>query len=192
MNSNTGYMNIQPQHMMKDALLIKKFKEDDVTEPHTPYFIRPKASGDFTIVQDNTTLYAATEGSVSCATTKDTYDFIGNYSAKTLDPTENVAFYIVNESGALARVAKTISKDLAANRWYMKKQPKSISAALDVHDKMSIIVLGEDDVTGIEGISLSPALSTRESVTYNLQGQKVNVGTFKGIAIKGGKKFIVK
>ncbi len=192
MVSTKGSGGEKPEEDGLNVTVIKKFKEGDVTEPHTPYFIRPKASGDFTIVQDNTTLYAATEGSVSCATTKDTYDFIGNYSAKTLDPTENVAFYIVNESGALARVAKNTSKDLAANRWYMKKQPKSISAALDVHDKMSIIVLGEDDVTGIEGISLSPALSTREGVTYNLQGQRVNVGTFKGIAIKGGKKFIVK
>ncbi len=60
------------------------------------------------------------------------------------------------------------------------------------------------DVSGIREISLTPALSSREGVTYNLQGQRVNgqflrsvdaqaslqAETQKGIIIIGNKKYI--
>ncbi len=42
--------------------------------------------------------------------------------------------------------------------------------------------------TGIEDVSLSPALSTREEAIYNLQGVKVN-GNYRGLIIREGKKF---
>ncbi len=173
--------------------VIKKFIEGDQTEPHTPYFIRPKATGDFEFTQEKTTVYAAKEGMVDCSTTKDKYEFIGNYSAKTLSPTTGIAFYVLGTSGGLKPVAKTADYDLAANRWYMQKKSKSGTVALDADEKMSVIVLGEDDTTGIEGIEASPKSSPEGKDLYNLQGQRVNTfNGYRGMVVKGGKKFIVK
>ncbi len=45
--------------------------------------------------------------------------------------------------------------------------------------------------TGIEDVSLSPAISTREGAIYNLQGMKVN-RNYRGLIIREGKKFLVK
>ncbi|MCQ2113622.1 MAG: leucine-rich repeat domain-containing protein [Bacteroidaceae bacterium] len=176
----------------KDVMNVRALDEtDEPTLPHTPYIIIPYTE-DFSIIQDNTTVEAkpSKAGSVQCATTKDTYDIIGSYTGETL--TLGTDFILTTKT--LAPVNED-TKTLAANRWYMRKTSKMGEklSSLSASDKMDIIIIGESDVTGIEGISLSPALSTREGVTYNLQGQRVgSVNGYRGIVIKGGKKYIIK
>ena len=49
-----------------------------------------------------------------------------------------------------------------------------------------------DDPTGIKGVGLTPALSTREGVTYNLMGQKINSVKKGDIFILKGNKYLKK
>ena len=54
---------------------------------------------------------------------------------------------------------------------------------------MISIIFNDDMTTGIG--NLTPAISKGEGVAYNLAGQRVANG-YKGLAIKNGKKYIIK
>lgn len=178
----------------KDVVNIKGMKSGEATLPHTAYFIRLKdnaESNTLNFEQEETVVGASFDrykNTLQCATTKDTYDFIGSFSGETL----TVGTDFILTTAKLLPVDED-TKTLAPNRWYMKKTSKTGEQPVGVDLKeMKIVVIG-GDATGIEGVSLTPALSTREGVTYNLQGQRVgSVNGYRGIVIKGGKKFIVK
>lgn len=174
----------------KDVLNIRAMEVGETTEFHTPYIIMPKVT-DFSFAQLNTIAHGvpAVQDTMKCSTTKDIYNFAGNYEGEiTLEAGKGN--YILGPT-SLEPVSTT--KTLVPNRWYMKKVSKKGEQPVGVDLKeMKIVVVG-GDVTGIEGVSLTPALSTREGVTYNLQGQRVSsFNGYRGVVIKGGKKFIVK
>ncbi|MDO4820141.1 MAG: leucine-rich repeat domain-containing protein, partial [Prevotella sp.] len=54
------------------------------------------------------------------------------------------------------------------------------------------IIVDDIDPTGIEEIGLTPALSTREGVTYDLQGRHVEHMKQGNVYIRNGRKFIAK
>ncbi len=176
----------------KDVMNVRALDEtDEPTLPHTPYIIIPYTE-DFSIIQDNTTVEAkpSKAGSVQCATTKDTYDFIGSYAGETL----TVGTDFILTTTKLLPVDED-TKTLAANRWYMRKTSKMGEklSSLSASDKMDIIIIGESDVTGIEDLDVdaNDNLNVNKGI-YNLQGQKLNVDGYRGIVIKGGKKYIIK
>ncbi len=174
----------------KDVLNVRAMEEGETTEFHTPYIIMPKVT-DFSFAQLNTIAHGvpAVQDTMKCSTTKDIYNFVGNYEGEiTLEADKGN--YILKAKN-LFPVSTTTT--LAPNRWYMKKVSKKGEQPVGVDLKeMKIVVVG-GDVTGIEGVSLTPALSTREGVTYNLQGQRVSsFNGYRGVVVKGGKKYILK
>ncbi len=176
-----------------DVVVVKALEEGESTKPHTPYFIRSNDGTSLEFTQDNTTLYAATgaqPGHITCATTMDNYDFIGSYTGGTLNQEDGKSIYVL-QNGGLNKV--TAETTLPCNRWKMVKTPTEWNdnyIAPVAKAKMQIITLGEDETTGIEGINDNDNLN--ESV-YNLQGQRVgSYNGYRGIVIKGGKKYILK
>ena len=74
---------------------------------------------------------------------------------------------------------------------HVLKGYKDVYATADVWKNFTIV----DDVDpawGIEEIGLTPAFSTREEVTYNLQGVKVNDVKQGNIYVRNGRKFIAR
>ncbi|MBQ0064122.1 MAG: leucine-rich repeat domain-containing protein [Prevotella sp.] len=67
---------------------------------------------------------------------------------------------------------------------------KNVYASADVWKNFTIV--DDIDPTGIEEIGLTPALSTRDGATYNLQGKRVERMKQGNVYIKSGKKFIAK
>ncbi len=182
-----------------DVVVVKTLEEGESTKPHTPYFIRSNDGIDLEFTQDNTTVYAATgvlppQGYITCATTMDSYDFIGSYVVSSLTPEGNE--YVL-QNGGLNKV--TEAAELPCNRWKMVKTPTKWNdsyVAPVSQAKMLIVTLGEDETTGIEGLDLNDNdndnLNLNESV-YNLQGQRVgSFNGYRGIVIKGGKKYFLK
>ena len=178
-----------------NVVVVKTLEEGESTKPHTPYFIRSEAGTDLEFTQENTTLYAATNaqpGHITCATTMDSYDFIGSYTGEELTPQAGSLIYIMQNGGLKNQTA---SVTLPCNRWKMVKTPTEWNdsyVAPVPQAKMLIVTLGEDETTGIEGLNLNENENHNKAV-YNLQGQRVgSFNGYRGIVIKGGKKFIVK
>lgn len=162
------------------------------TKPNTPYFIRPKKSG--TLQCDLTgvsVVLPSPYNTITCSTTKDTYEFTGNYES-SLRPSAS-KWYYMNDN----LLVSTTSENIAPQRWYMTRTAKS-GATQDqgsAKSSLRIFVLGEDsEATEILNAELDAPQSSRGSI-YSLSG--INVGTDRtslpaGIYIQGGKKFVVK
>ncbi|MBQ0085192.1 MAG: leucine-rich repeat protein [Prevotella sp.] len=180
-----------------NVVVVKTLVEGETTNPHTPYFIRTKTDTNFEFEQEHTTLYAATNAKpehIDCSTITDKYNFIGNYTGVTMTPEAGKSIYVL-QGGALHKV--TSETDLHCNRWQMVKTPRSWTetpVGIDSQAKMQIVTLGEDDTTGIEGIEASPKSSPEgKDFMFNLQGQRVSsFNGYRGVVIKGGKKYIMK
>lgn len=177
----------------KDVTVVRKMSAEETTIAHTPYFIRAKASGDFTFTQENTLLKAApqTPSIIDCSTTKDKYEFIGSYSGETLNPASG-DFYILDAEGALTKISEETT--LPFNRWYMKKTSRQIQPiGANLSPLMPILTIGEDDTTGI--IGLDEVKTNANGKLYNMMGVAVEAGRASlpaGVYIQHGKKFIVK
>ncbi|MBQ0063205.1 MAG: hypothetical protein KBS94_04135 [Prevotella sp.] len=192
MVSTKGSGSERPEEDGLNVVVVKKFREGDKTEPHTPYFIRAKAIGNFTFTQENTLVKGATTNSIDCSTTKDKYEFIGSYDGETLSPADGV-FYIIDAEGYLTKISEETT--LPCNRWYMKKtsrQQTPVAGAI-LSPMMPILTIGEDDTTGI--IGLDEVKTNANGKLYNMMGVAVEAGRASlpaGVYIQHGKKFIVK
>lgn len=177
----------------KDVTVVRKMSAEETTIAHTPYFIRAKASGDFTFTQENTLVKAApqTPSIIDCSTTKDKYEFIGSYSGETLNPASG-DFYILDAEGALTKISEETT--LPFNRWYMKKTSRQIQPiGANLAPSMPILTIGEDDTTGI--IGLDEVKTNANDKLYNMMGVAVEAGRASlpaGVYLQHGKKFIIK
>ncbi|MDO4801908.1 MAG: BspA family leucine-rich repeat surface protein, partial [Prevotellaceae bacterium] len=177
----------------KDVTVVRKMSAEETTIAHTPYFIRAKASGDFTFTQENTLVKAApqTPSIIDCSTTKDKYEFIGSYSGETLNPTDG-DFYILDAEGALTKISEETT--LHCNRWYMQKTSRQIQPiGANLAPSMPILTIGEDDTTGI--IGLDEVKTNANDKLYNMMGVAVKAGRASlpaGVYLQHGKKFIIK
>ena len=177
----------------KDVTVVRKMSAEETTIAHTPYFIRAKASGDFTFTQENTLLKAApqTSSTIDCSTTKDKYEFIGSYTGETLNPADG-DFYILDAEGALTKISEETT--LHCNRWYMQKTSRQIQPiGANLAPSMPILTIGEDDTTGI--IGLDEVKTNANGKLYNMMGVAVEAGRASlpaGVYLQHGKKFIVK
>lgn len=174
-----------------DVVVARKLSNEAVTKPNTPYFIRPKESG--TLQCDLTgvsVVLPSPYNTITCATTKDTYEFTGNY-ASSLSPSAS-EWYYMNDN-----LLVSTSENIDPQRWYMTRTAKSgvTHDSSSAKSSLRIFVLGEDnEATEILNAELDAPQSSRGSI-YSLSG--VNVGTDRtslpaGIYIQGGKKFVVK
>lgn len=187
-----------------DVVVVKALEEGESTKPHTPYFIRSKAGTDLEFVQEGTDIYPAERlknmqvigaqpGHITCATTMDSYDFIGSYTGETLNQEDGKSIYVL-QNGGLNKV--TAETPLPCNRWKMVKTPTEWNdnyIAPSAKAKMQIITLGEDETTGIIGLDARMNADSTNDAIYTPAGVAVHKQQLTpGLYIQHGKKFIVK
>lgn len=164
-----------------DIVVLKKLKAGDVANHGTAYYIRPKEAGAFQLEMSDVTLYATdATTTLSCATTEDTYEFVGQYAAGK--PASGTWYAL---SGGGFRLGDNESPNLPAMRWYMTKTSKNGSPA-PAPAKLRIMTWGEDDTTGIMDTQTA---RPSDNAIYSLSGVRMNK-LQKGINIINGKKIV--
>ena len=162
------------------------------TVPNKPYLIRAKATGDITINAVDGKVYAApaTNGSVTCYTTKTRYSIYGTYSTVTADA-NNGYWYM---SGGAVNHRTSGSTSVKSNRWYMATEGINDNygnGSSNNAKAIEICVLGEDVPTGI--VNVNENENKNDNSIYTLGGVKVKGGNLPaGIYLKGGKTIVVK
>ena len=170
-----------------DDMLVVARVNSGTTMPNMPYLIRAKSAGTVTINAVDGKVYAATNGSVSCYTTKAEYNIIGLNSSITATPDNN---YYYMSSGTISH-RTTGSTTIKANRWYMTVNSNdSYAAAAGAKATIGIFVIDEDDeVTGVSTVTSAPGASNGK--IYTIEGQEVKGSLRPGLYIRNNRKFIV-
>ena len=119
---NAVHQNDNDEDGVIDETLIEVIKiKSGSTVPNRPYFIRAKTTGVKTISVENTTVYAAEEGSVDCSTTIAKFTFTGNYSTVSYETMSKNNYYTM--VGDQLRFIGEYS-GLKPFRWYMKVESR--------------------------------------------------------------------
>ena len=93
---NAVHQNDNDEDGVIDETLIEVIKiKSGSTVPNRPYLIRAKTTGVKTISVENTTVYAAEEGSVDCSTTIAKFTFTGNYSTVSYETMSKNNYYTI-------------------------------------------------------------------------------------------------
>ena len=174
-----------------DVLVLKKLKQGDTAQHGTPYFIRPKAAGNFSLEYADAHLYSKSEvTTLTCSTTLDNYAFVGQYAVGK--PADGTTWYAINAAGSLQR-GDDSSPDLPAQRWYMTKTSKSGVPAYAPARSMRITTFGEDEFGGTANAIFEVADSHGASPSgiYSLSGVRL-AKPHKGLNIINGKKVMIK
>ena len=149
-----------------------------------------KSATSCSIASADNTAYAASEGSVECATTKKAYTVTGKYT-----PTEIVANdgqYYVSTKGSLSHLTKG-SLTMRPYRWVMTSADSGEgydSTESLSKDSYRIVVIGEniDEATAISAVRAFPDSPRAARALYNLSGMRVcEDNTPAGIYVSGGK-----
>ena len=169
-----------------EAYLILMKKTSGTTQPNKPYLIRAKSAGVQEIEAVDGKVYAAANGTVSCATTNNSYTFTGVYSPVTANP-ENGYWYM---SGGSLSHKTSGSANISSNRWYMEvSDVDKYNSTSSTQNSINIAVIGEDmdNATAVNAIKQSKGQLTDR--IYNLGGVQVDAN-YRGISIKNGKAYI--
>ena len=153
---------------------------------NTPYVVRPKEYGDVTVTT-TTTLYQTKPTQFAINSAKDTYTIGGIYEQTTTPGN----WYAVNTSGQFQKMGTGVN--LSPMRIWMTIDPRDdnpYTQPSEANAKMNIMVIGDDESTGIE--SLAPTLSESKGTIYNLSGQRVNSIQKGQVYIMNGKKFFAR
>ena len=153
---------------------------------NTPYVVRPKEYGDVTVTT-TTTLYQTKPTQFAINSAKDTYTIGGIYEQTTTPGN----WYAVNTSGQFQKMGTGVN--LSPMRIWMTIDPRDdnpYTQPSEANAKMNIMVIGDDESTGIE--SLAPTLSESDGAIYNLQGQRVTSIQKGQVYIMNGKKFFAR
>ena len=153
---------------------------------NTPYVVRPKWYGDVTVTT-TTTLYQTKPTQFAINSAKDTYTIGGIYEQTTTPGN----WYAVNTSGQFQKMGTGVN--LSPMRIWMTIDPRDdnpYTQPSEANAKMNIMVIGDDESTGIE--SLAPTLSESKGTIYNLSGQRVTSIQKGQVYIMNGKKFFAR
>lgn len=169
-----------------DVVVLKKLKLGDTAKHGTPYFIRPKESGEFRLEYDAVTVYASADvTTLTCSTTEDDYAFVGQYTAGK--PDSGTTWYAL-ASGNF-QLGGNNSPNLSAQRWYMTKTSKAGSPSPALAKSLRVITFGEDE----EATAIVAARANQQTngAIYSLSGVRLSKPQ-KGLNIIGGKKVLIK
>lgn len=160
-----------------------------VLHPNTPYLIRATEVGEKTITLNVVTLLTA-ENTYTCSSMTRNYNFKGIYSEKSSFDADND--YIVS-SGSLMHISDDAV--LSPQRWYVHVDNRY--TMIDAEEtaaqarSISIVVVGESSVTGIEEVGVKVAdISSDAQGIYDLQGRRLGSAPKQGVFIMNGKKFV--
>ncbi len=172
-----------------DAYLISYNKKTGSTLPNKPYMIRAKTAGTHEISAVDNKVYAATNGTMTCSTTKRMYTFTGTYSPVTATPENN--YWYMSTSGNLSH-RNTGLTTIKSNRWYMYSTDiDDYGSSTMNQDAIEILLIGED-IEGTTAISsLKQSKGEVHDAIYNIGGMRVSPGA-SGVRIENGKKIMVK
>lgn len=170
------------------VMLLNRIPAGQVMTANMPYYIRPKAESTLTVTAYNTTLYAATNGKVSCSTTEKEYTLTGNNASKNIK-----GYYTMSAKGNFSYYTKDTT--LGSYRWYMSVRDRMGSGAEyeNYARPIEILIVGEDDTTGIVALDDKASASKNDKI-YTLDGRQVtDFETLpSGIYIVNGKKIYKK
>ena len=178
----------------RTELEVLRLKAGSTIEHHTPYVIRAKAAGEYTIALTDATLYKSEAASLDCSSLKYRYVFQGTYSGVGGSDMYSNGYYSFSE-GTLCKAASA-SAALGGFRWYVSVEDLSGTpvspAALPA--KMRIVEWGEEggEVTGIAAAP-ADAPRTADAPVYDLNGRRIGTADAmdalsKGVYIKKNKK----
>ncbi|MGM9693987.1 MAG: GLUG motif-containing protein [Alloprevotella sp.] len=168
----------------KVVLEVKKVTTGTL-RPNTPYLIRALEAGDKTITLSNVALAEPESKTIDCASVTRLYTFTGIYSEKSSFDADND--YTMTD-GSLYHPEGA----LKPQRWFL-----TVSSRGDIIDEesagaaprqISVSVIGEGEVTGIEDIRIVTS-APRQGI-YDLQGRRLAEEPRSGVFIKDGKKVV--
>ena len=170
------------------VMLLNRVPAGQVMKANMPYYIKPKAATTLTVTAQNATLYAAANGTVSCATTENEYTLTGIY-----DTTNIKGRYTMSAKGNFSYYTK--DTNLGSYRWYMTVRDRMANGAEleNYAHPIQILIEGEDDTTGIIALQDKTSAPQNDKV-YTLDGRQVNNTNNlpSGIYIINGKKVFKK
>lgn len=173
-----------------NVLVLMKLEHGETAYANTPYFIRPKETGLLTFTFTETLLHkTADTHTLSCATSTDRYEFIGQYTQG--QPDTNEAWYAMTPEGTLA-LGGDNSAEVGAMRWYMTKTSKNSNYPSAANARaMRIMTWGEDDeASAIVNAYVDSSAGSKQGI-YSIAGVRLNK-LQKGINIVNGRKVVIK
>ena len=170
------------------VMLLTKVPAEHILKANTPYYIKPKAESTLTVTSYDTKLYAAENGTVSCATTENEYTLTG-----INEPTNIKGYYTMSAKGNFSYYTK--DTNLGSYRWYMSVTSRTGKGGdLENYARpIQIVIDGEEDTTGIVALQ-DKASDPKNDKIYTLDGRQVtDYDTLpSGIYIINGKKVFKK
>lgn len=173
-----------------NVLVLMKLELDEIAYANTPYFIRPKEAGELMLSFHRPKLCSTADThTLSCATSTDRYEFIGQYTQG--QPDTNEAWYAMTPEGTLA-LGGDNSNEVGAMRWYMTKTSKTSNYPSAANARaMRIMTWGEDDeASAIVNAYVDSSAGSQQGI-YSIAGVRLNK-LQKGINIVNGRKVVIK
>ena len=157
-----------------------------------PYYIKPKAASTLTVTAEMATLYAAANGSVSCATTENEYILTG-----TNGPTNIKGYYTMTAKGLFSYYTKDTT--LGSYRWYMSVTSRTENGGDQQNYARPIQIVIDDEeeateeTTGVVALDDNTSAPKNDKI-YTLDGRQVTDydNLPSGIYIINGKKVFKK
>lgn len=157
------------------ALEVANLKAGSHTEPNTPYLIRAKVAGTYTLIPTDKTLFPAEENSFEVTSWNNTFTFTGTYSG--LSGTEMVANnYYAMGGGTLKRATDT-AYGLVPYRWYMEVTDR-YGNPVNLGEVKVMCLDDEWEETGIDELTMENGQLTMKNSVYDLSGRKLSNSKF--------------
>lgn len=194
------------------ALEVANLKAGSHTEPNTPYLIRAKATGTYTFIPTNKTLYPAEENSFEVTSWNNLFTFTGTYCG--VSGSEMVANgYYVMGGGTLHKANKIRGRfhapefgdddntgdddtgstetdlypdyALAPYRWYMAVSDR-YGNPVNLGEVKIMCLDDEWEETGIDELTMENGQLTMKNSVYDLSGRKLSNSKFLNGQIRKG------
>ena len=169
-----------------NAVIAFMKKESGTVKANTPYVVRPNKSGKVTLTT-TTKLYQTVATSMFMMSIADTYTIGGIYEQTTTPGN----WYAINKDGQFQKMGTGVN--LRPFRIWMTIDPRDdnpYTQPSEANAKMDIMVIGDDETTGIT--SYENENDNDNGVIYNLNGQRVTSIQKGQIYIKDGKKYLAR
>ena len=179
----------------RTELEVLHLKPGDVIAANTPYVIRAKSAGEFTLPAADGIMRATQNKDFDCASLKKRYIFHGTYDA--VSGSEMVdGHYYAFANGEL-RTANSTSVGLSPYRWYVSVEDRTTGEALSpamLPAKIDIVEREDGSTTGIEAVETTDN-ANGDTPVYDLNGRRVGTtrtlhSLSKGVYVVGGKKIM--
>ena len=177
-----------------NVVLEVKRKTSGIIPALTPCVIRmktaPESATEKEIILTNVPFSAAEDKYIDCASVSRYYKFNGSLAGISAGNMVDGTDFVLNQ-GRLYKANEETT--LKPQRWFLSAtdRPGGSSSQASMLRSISISVVGDGDVTGIEDIHVvtEKVAPSRQGV-FDLQGRRLNNEPARGIYIKNGIKYV--